>query len=94
MMNTEKIIRSVQGCNPVGKVGLGYANTSTEFSSEAQGRRFLMQSLALNALSYNPHDRVSAQGIFDGRVGLVMLWPSRVQTPLLHSQVKHKALVS
>ena len=61
----ENIIWSIQRCNSVGKVGLGYANTSTAFSSASQGRSLLMQSLALNSLGYNPHYRLSAQDIFD-----------------------------
>ena len=54
----------------VGTVALGYAmanydpNITIAFSSQAQGRCLLMQQLALNALSYNPHDRMGAEDIF------------------------------
>ena len=53
-----------------GKVGLGFAmamfgrRISIAFSSYAQGS-YDLQSVALEALQYDPHDRPSAQAVYD-----------------------------
>lgn len=70
MMNGKVFYGAFTIDTKVGKVGLGYAmanhgpNITIAFSSQAQGRSLLMQKLALNALSYNPHDRLGAEYIF------------------------------